>query len=156
MNYILKSEPKNSYFYQLVDLLKIISKHFILIKRDQLYFNDGISSLLEKLSIHLVNKTFSNEWPGTELLDQDKAIIYRYKVNDDTINILKKHSNSLFDWIAPGLPEDLCFFREDDTVILGSITHEKEYWIDLNEAELEIATKKFPNLMKNLIKDTDN
>ena len=44
--------------------------------------------------------------------------------------------------------EDGCrsFFRNDGTLILGSIAHEKEYWLDLHESEVRIITQYFSSL----------
>jgi hypothetical protein len=152
MKYIFKFKLENSYYYNLLDFLSTISKELILVERRQLEFDENAKSLLNELESNLVSKTYANEWPGTRLLGQDNAEISRFKTNKDTMDILKKYSHSLFDWIAPRLPEDIAFFRQDGTIILGTITHEKEYWLELNEEELDIAAEKFPRLKEGLMK----
>lgn len=153
MSYKLKSQPNGRYYYKLLDFLGSISKEFILVKNEQLEFNENAKLLLNSLSSNLLKKSFSNEWPGTRLLGRDKAEILHFKANQNSVDILKKYSNSLFDWLSPKLPEDLAFFREDGSLILGSITHEKDYWLDLRDEELKITAEKFPDLNKELIFD---
>jgi hypothetical protein len=150
MKYVFKSLPKDSFYYELLDFLKIISTEFILVMREEIEFDENAGSLLNDLSLNLLKKRYSSEWPGTRLLGGHRAEIFYYKVNDDTVNILKKYSISLFDWLAPRLPEDLTFFRKDGTLILGSIVHERDYWSDFTKDELSILTEKFPSLKEEL------
>lgn len=147
MRYIIKNQPTNISYFNLLDFLRAVSKKFMLVKRDQLKFDKNVELLFNELNPNLIKKEYSNKWPGTELLGKkNSAEIFYYKVNDDTIKILKKYSANLFDWLAPMLPEDIAFYREDGTTILWSITHEKEYWLDLYENEVQIIKQVFSNL----------
>lgn len=75
--------------------------------------------------------------PGTELLGHF-ANIYYYKIDDNAKEVLKKYANSLYEWLSPNLPEDLCFFKENKEVWLASIAHEKDSWFNyLSEEEKE-------------------
>jgi len=152
MIYLFKEDPKNKIYYSLLDFLRTVAKEFILVKRTQLKFDNTAELLLKELSSNLVNKIQASEWPGTKLLGKANAEIFRFKVNLVSIDILKRYSNCLSDWSAPKLPEDLAFFRQDNCVIFGSVIHEKEYWLDLNETELNIIINRYPNLESILIK----
>jgi len=86
----------------------------------------------------LIKKYKSSEWPGTKLIGHE-ATIYVLHYNKETITILKKYTNSLFEWIQPNLPEDICFLDENENAILITITHEKDAFVEANK-EIE---KKF-------------
>jgi len=146
LTFNFKIVPKDTLYYSLLDFLRLISDKFMLVRREEFSFNDETDTLLNQLSDYLIDKVYSNKWPGTELLSNKKAEIFYFEVNDVTIEFLKEYSNSLFDWIAPKLLEDLCFFRRDGSLILVSVTHEKECWINLKEEELRILTRGFPEL----------
>ncbi len=152
MIYSFKEEPKHKIYYSLLDFLKTVANEFILVKRMQLEFDNNAEALLKELSSNLLNKIQANQWPGTKLLGQANAEIYRFKVNLKSIDILKRYSKGLSDWLAPKLPEDLNFFRKDSDLIFGSVIHEKEYWLDLNEAELNAVINRYPNLASILAK----
>ena len=48
--------------------------------------------------------------------------------------------------LSPELPEDLYLLREDRTLLLGSIIHEKEAWLELDDAEFQAAVDVAPGL----------
>jgi hypothetical protein len=55
---------------------------------------------------------------------RDKVIVY--SVNSESIEVLKQHISDLFLDKASNkydLPEDICFFREDQSLFLGTFTH---------------------------------
>jgi hypothetical protein len=152
MIYLFKEEPKEKIYYSLLDFLKTAAKEFILVKRMQLEFDNNAEALLKELSSNLMNKIEANQWPGTKLLGQANAEIYRFEANLKSIDILKRYSKGLSDWLAPKLPEDLTFFRKDNGLIFGSVIHEKEYWLDLNETELNTIINQYPDLGSILMK----
>src|SRR5699024_466907 len=63
---------------------------------------------------------------STNLFD-DIAKVYYFKTTDEAKNILLEKSNSLFDWSLPNLPEDLCFFKDDEAYLSVSSELEEIY-----------------------------
>ena len=51
------------------------------------------------------------------------ATIYKFRVCDETKNILMQDFNDIYDWCFPNTLEDLCFYRDEDNWFC-SISHE--------------------------------
>ena len=92
-------------------------------------FDDSAWKLMDDLSPWLVSDYSSSAWPGTELYN-DKAKVRTYKLTDETLAILKAQT-SVFDWLAPKLPEDLAFYKGKE-VLFCSVAHEGEAWFTNN------------------------
>lgn len=45
-------------------------------------------------------------------------------------------AKGLYDFQAPKLPEDLVVYREDGSVLLGSVAHERMAWMNLAANEI--------------------
>jgi hypothetical protein len=76
-----------------------------------------------------------NEWPGTQLLPGFTATLYTYSTTRESIAQLARLARGLYDWQNLELPDDLCFYRADGTVILTSVAHEDHADIVLTESE---------------------
>jgi hypothetical protein len=81
-----------------------------------------------------------SEWPGTRLFGHTASVTH-FDLNDESVALLKSVSNSIFGWRTPKLPEDLCLLREDESVWLGSISHERDAWLEVTESELAAIRK---------------
>ena len=77
-----------------------------------------------------------SEWPGTRLLPGKTARLHRYRVGRDSIASLQQIATSLFSWRNFELPDDLCFYRSDGSVILETIASEDAAALHLRESEL--------------------
>ncbi|MGP4072744.1 stage III sporulation protein AH [Piscibacillus sp. B03] len=117
---------------------------------DQFYFVlrkdlgplDGFSSLLDKLSNSLIEKREQSEWAGTVLGDNNTAEVYYYHTDQNAKKIIKESARSLYSWVYPNLPEDLCFLKSGRDWLV-TISHESEGFIkDENEEE----TSKISNI----------
>jgi hypothetical protein len=85
-----------------------------------------------------------SEWPGTQLSGHT-ATVYRYQLSVDFLALLKTRSRGLFDWVSTWnsnreLPEDMAIYRSDGSVLLGSIAHECEAWLELTPDEYRQAS----------------
>ena len=87
----------------------------------------------------------SSRWPGTELVGH-KAMIYSFQSLPELSKILKEAANSLYSWVQPPLPEDLCFLRSDNTPLLITIAHEHCSSLDITDREKEELEKVTPDL----------
>ena len=87
----------------------------------------------------------SSRWPGTELFG-NKATIYSFQSLPELSKILKEAVNSLYSWVQPDLPEDLCFLRSDNTPLLITIAHENWSSLDITDREKEELEKVTPDL----------
>ena len=76
-----------------------------------------------------------------------KKEISVFQYNEATKKILMENIDDLFRF--PGIyegfsdaPQDICFFRKDQTILLGSVTH--EFIADIYLTELEVAENEVP------------
>jgi len=95
---------------------------------------------------------YASEWPGTRLIGGRSARVYHIPVTFESIGFVSNAVNSLYAWLAPALPEDLCFLRDDGTEILASISHEKDAYLRLSNDEyaelLEDSCLRFLNIRR--------
>lgn len=61
-----------------------------------------------------------------------------FTCNPDSYQILIDASSSLLGWLHPQLPEDLWIVRLDGSVILGTIAHEEDAWLDIGDDEVPL------------------
>ena len=108
------------------------------------------AQMLETLREHLISEKETSEWPGTRLLGRKKARAFKYRLNASSAQLLQDVCSSFSNWIAPNRPEDLSLLRADSTVWLGSVAHEKDVFLELEDAELRNLALAAPDLVKRL------
>jgi hypothetical protein len=118
---------KYSTYQDLLEYAESECDSFSLVWRSEFNFQKSAWDITDKLSKHLINELPVNKWPGTEIFD-GKALLRTYSINAESIAILKSVS-SVFDWLAPGYPEDLAFYKNENVVFV-SIAHEGEAWFE--------------------------
>lgn len=130
----IRTNPKDKVFEDLIDLAFEISDEFILVVREDIGVSDNLKQVLEQLkpSLKVVKEQF--EWPGTTYSGEKPVLVYYYHINNHTKEILKKASNSLYDWIQPKLPEDLSFLK-NNKAWLTNTPHENESYIIIDDDE---------------------
>lgn len=99
------------------------------------------------LKLHSVASQFSirkvSEWPGTKL----HYGAFAYAVTFcPSIEMLRAKPN-LFASEYPSL-EDPSFYRTDESLLLGSITHENEIWMNLYDDEWLSINAKLPGVFR--------
>ncbi|ARF16042.1 hypothetical protein [Sporosarcina ureae] len=72
---------------------------------------------------YLVEMYNTKEWANTTTKGP-AATVYVVDSNEITCGLLKKHANTLYDWVGPRLPEDLTFMKNNFTWF-SSTTHEE-------------------------------
>jgi hypothetical protein len=71
-------------------------------------------------------------------------LLFRY--DSESIKLLQETASCLFSWQTPFLPEDLELYREDRSLLLGSICHEYEAWLVLDDREQVELAARFAHL----------
>jgi len=103
------------------------------------------ASVVQQLQPFGLNSIVASEWPGTALLG-DTAIVHRFTYDADVVRILLKNSCRLFQWVQPGLPEDLCLLRASRDAWLVSVAHERDGYFFLDEPEASDLFAVVPEL----------
>ena len=103
------------------------SDHFMLLKfEDEL--SENAESLLEKLQPYFIRSKFQKRWPGTITYGKAEEVLY-FKAEEGAGEILMEYATGIYDWRAPQLLDDLCFFK-DDKCWFPSTTHEYELYFE--------------------------
>ena len=97
------------------------------------YMSSHCNLVLKRLTSFDCKKAQVNNWPGTVLLDGSSATAYTVPVSNPLIELISTINTSLFSWKLPNFPEDICFFRSDNSVIFSSTTHEDFATINMTE-----------------------
>jgi len=73
-------------------------------------------------------------------------MVREYQLTGSSLELICSLSDSLYDWKQPERPEDLALLRVDDSVFMGSISHEKDAFVSLSDDELRLLREKIPDL----------
>ncbi|MFD1928905.1 hypothetical protein ACFSFY_12760 [Sporosarcina siberiensis] len=116
----LTENPKGEIYKSLVKILCDNSDKFYFITRKELKYNQEIIMQFEPYFIETYK---TNKWAGTETTTA-AATVFVIESNIETYKLLVKYAISLYDWVAPELPEDLTFIKNNFTWF-SCTTHEK-------------------------------
>jgi len=130
----IESEPKDKVYRDLIDLAFDICDEFLLVVRNDLFFNQNVDYLLEKLKPSLIKTKDVYQWPGTILAGGKPAKIYYYKADNNVKTTIKIATNSLYSWVQPDLPEDLSFIKNGEYWLVTT-SHEFESYINTDDKE---------------------
>src|SRR5579875_897363 len=151
-SYTLIQEPAQQVYYHILEYaLKQVQIGLFVVRPDMPLSTQG-TNLIEELKPFIQKQIVSDEWPGTRLLTGN-AIVYYFVYNRETLAILKKASDRLYQWLQPDLPEDLCLLKSYNKPWLVSISHEKDAYFILDEAEFSSLVIDIPELGNRLSKD---
>jgi len=92
---------------------------------------------IDQLRPHETEVREVTEWPGTRLMPGRTAQLHVYRVDAESIARLGRLATGLFSWRNFDLPDDLCFYRADGTVLLETIASEDAAALHLSEAEVD-------------------
>lgn len=93
---------------------------------------------LESQRESLESSVETMRWPGTIVHDESQAaILHTFRVSEDFVRALRRAASSVFDWLGPDLPEDLCFLRHDGRPWFVSIAHEEDAFFTLLSEEAD-------------------
>jgi hypothetical protein len=103
------------------------------------------NEFLMTASAALLQEPFEcSSWPGTQLFDTT-SVAYQYEPHKFR-ELAKRLSSGVYDWTLPDLPDDMAFLRNDESLIFGSIAHERDAFLELSGVEFASLTKAVPQL----------
>jgi hypothetical protein len=114
-----------------------------LVVRSGLGLSDRGADALRAMHPSLIEQSEASDWPGTRLLDAT-ASIYTFAADELVVGVLIRGADRLYEWQQPQLPEDLGFDRPDGSVLLVTISHEHDGYIEVSPEELELLTQRVP------------
>ncbi|MEI3612182.1 hypothetical protein [Pseudogracilibacillus sp. SO30301A] len=116
----LIENPSGETYQQLIKVLCDYSDKFYFVIRKELNYDMNIIKQFEPF---LIEKYNTKEWANT-ITKGPAATVYVFESNQDTCKLLQQLANTLYDWIAPDLPEDLTFLK-NNFVWFTCTTHEE-------------------------------
>src|SRR5690606_17037426 len=93
-------------------LIKVLCDHsdkFYFVTRKELKYNLDI---LTQFRPYILETYKTKKWANT-ITKGPAATVYVIEANPDTCELLQKSASSLYDWVAPNLPEDLTFLKNN-------------------------------------------
>jgi hypothetical protein len=117
---------------------------FSVIVRDEFNGTNNLTEFLKKLGPFLIKEERTSTWAGNGFGDQI-ATIRMYKVCQQTLAILNQPV-SLFDFVEPLYPEDVCFYRPDGTTFLVTSAEEQDLYFTLNDHEIAFLKQHYGSI----------
>ena len=145
MIFDIASEPKDDVYRQLLAKFGQYSSAVMVVLRDPTYLTPTGTNVLNQISPWCLRTEKKSEWPGT-VMKNFSATIHTYRLSSELLIILQTVTKSLYQWVQPELPEDLCFIRPDGRPILVTIAHECDAYLDVTEPEAEDFMVMIPGL----------
>jgi hypothetical protein len=108
----------------------------LIVRSNLVRLSDKATDVLHSLEPMVMSVEEVAKWPGTELIGGRRSVRYSYRLEPASIDILIASASSLFDWVNPGLPEDLHLIRSDGSTVLGTVAQEGDAWLELNDQEV--------------------
>jgi hypothetical protein len=115
------NEPTGKAYFRLLDYLLKTSDKFSLTVHNQLRKYNRVYDILEALDDYLIEVVSEEDFLFN---GYSEGKVYIYKFTSESLEILKKSTNRLYQWQHPRLPEDLCFFDKDWNIKLITVAHE--------------------------------
>lgn len=139
----LIGEVKGDLYQQLIAYGSQHCNEVILVVRPGISLDNSGTKILDFISPYLKEKTQSQDWPGTHLVN-GYAWVYHYYLTPELSHVLLRSTDHLYAWLQPKLPEDLCLIRPDQEPWLVTISHEQDSYLYLSESELNEFLSKMP------------
>ncbi|MEK5521894.1 hypothetical protein B5V89_06855 [Heyndrickxia sporothermodurans] len=116
----LVENPSGETYRQLIKVLCDHSDQFYFVTRKELKYDPEI---LVQFKPYTVETYKTKKWANT-ITKGPAATIYIIEANQATCELLQKFASTLYDWVAPKLPEDLTFLK-NNFVWFSCTTHEE-------------------------------
>jgi hypothetical protein len=143
--YWIDGDPAGSSYAELIEFCaKRCPKFSLAIQRPR-QFSALCHEFLDTLNDNLIEVRKQTEWPGTKLT-RSQASIHWYRVNGSLIERIKKATTSLYAWSAPDLPEDPAFYCLDECALLGTSSHERFAFVNLDDNDYGAFRKEVPDV----------
>lgn len=116
----ITENPKGEIYRSLMRVLCDYSDTFYFVTRKELTYDKYV---LKQFKPYIIKKYKTKEWAGTITLGP-AATVYEVDANEETYQLLVQLTDNLYDWVAPSLPEDLTFIKNNFEWFY-STTHEE-------------------------------
>ena len=116
----LTENPVDEIYRKLIKVLCNNSDKFYFVTRKELKYNQEI---LVQFKPYTIESYKTKEWANT-ITKGPAATVYIIESNTETCKLLQQSANNLYDWVAPSLPEDLTFIK-NNFAWFSCTTHEK-------------------------------
>lgn len=143
--YRIVREPRGELWSKLLLHLGRYATYISVIIRDGLPLEKSGQDLLRRLSPYVVDTRRVTSWPGTVLLGEE-ASLTRIKASADAICLISETVQGLYDWRQPRFPEDLALLAEDGGAVLGSVAHESDAFLELNDDQYAETIAAIPDI----------
>lgn len=137
----LLENPAGGTYRQLMKVLCDNSDKFYFVTRKELKYNQEI---LEQFQPYMIKNYKTKKWANTKTKGSP-ATVYEIEANRDTCRLLQQQANSLYDWVAPHLPEDLTFIK-NNFVWFTCTTHEKSGGFTIRSGYYRNLIRQIPGL----------
>lgn len=144
--YDVVREPRGAVLSGMLRVLASMSSSVLMVVRDDLGLDDAAVALLGRLEGSMIEQRRSGCWPGTELMGEE-ATVYRFALSDAVVDEVLRASPGLYGWQQPALPEDLALVRSDGSVVLGTISHERDAFLKLGEQQFAELCSAVPGIV---------
>lgn len=150
----IKGEISGELYYRLIDFAVGKFPLFVCVgdwdwKKSVKSLPEGAEKVIEELSPFLVERFFSNEWPGTRIYE-GKAEVFYFNLTSASASILKKHASSLYQWKLPELPQDMSIMRNSKQPWLCNVAHDDFSTLFVTPEEKNELLKVIPELSEYL------
>ena len=157
-SFFVGSDLQSNYYRLFIDRACKTYSFFSLVVRSDLKFNPSIRAILAEMSPNLTQVINSRKLPANVIHSAHPAEIFYFTTTPRSIRPILKKVDSLFGWIMPKYPEDLCFYRSDKSLAIVCNSHENmAYFLDKNFiepfldqlewSEQDYTEKSFTNLL---------
>ena len=140
----LLAEPRDDVYRALLAFMRNRAGSFSLVWRAEGQYTEQAEGIRDRLAPYLLRTEWTSEWPGTELLDS-RATVRHYATVPEAMQLLGEASG-LYAWQDPERPEDLAFHRPDGQLLLGSVAHESDAWVEPATVSYEELCAAIPEL----------
>ncbi|WP_141431099.1 hypothetical protein [Bacillus sp. 03113] len=116
----LIENPADETYQQLINILCDNSDKFYFVTRKELEYDQEI---LLKFKPYIIETYKTRKWANT-ITKGPAATVYVIEANRNTRKLLQQSAKTLYDWVAPNLPEDLTFIK-NNFAWFSCTTHEE-------------------------------
>ncbi|WPU65122.1 hypothetical protein [Peredibacter starrii] len=116
-------------------------RYVLFVIRPEIDFDKNNSAFLNEMHPYLKKDFTSDNWPCTQIFD-DKANILIFDFVKDSLEILRKYSDSFASWEQPNLPEDMCILSPEGDAFLATSASEKCVWVDIKYRDQYLTLNK--------------
>jgi hypothetical protein len=147
--------PTGKTYRELLDYALKECAYFLLVTdREQKQLSPKGKEVLNQLAPYLYKMEMKSEWPGTVILNV-QVPVYIYNFIPKSAEILRKVADGLYQWQKPGLPDDLCFLRSDESPWLVSTAHESDAYFIVTDDDMERLLKAKPAFASMINRDNE-